>query len=654
MTTTNQFDDRVDLETNLNLSETFGLLGRSLKLLTGVKKLFAWKCLFAGVAIFPPLFLPWMLKIVVDQVVLGQPLNEGLVEFPPFILPFINMVQDFSPSKIMISISTFYFLMLVFFGLRAVGQIVELPPGYDPATQSEQALSAGQSQANGIWGLIEVLLTIRLTQRLANGLRTKLMGRLTRLNMTTLDEQRIGDSVYRVMYDAPMLPEICFKLTLTPILLLAASALSIYIMQYSYGSVAPEIIWIAICLIPITLILTMPLSGLARRVNQTSRAAGASTTNTVESSIDNIAAIQSLGGMSKETEQFSKKSAESFRRHRHAVLIDSAVTVIAFSSITTAVGAAFIFITERIIFGELSPGDYAALWGFFLALSFSARDIGLYWIQLQKNVSAVRRVFFFIDYTSERDQASKALKSLDKGISLENVSYDYPDGRNALSDIDLELPLGQLIAIVGPTGAGKTTLAYLLPGYLRPTKGTIRFDDQDLNGTSVDDIRKQVTYVFQEHMLLSESIRNNLLLANPVASEEELLDACRIAGAMDFIRDLPQGIDTLIGKAGDTLSVGQKQRLSIARGIVRNTPVLILDEPTAALDPKTENALIEALKEASRDRLVLIIAHRLSTIREADRIIFLEEGRVKDIGNHAGLMNNATSAYRRFVNLQNP
>ena len=156
--------------------------------------------------------------------------------------------------------------------------------------------------------------------------------------MTTLDEQRIGDSVYRIMYDAPMLPEICFKLTLAPILLLTSSALSIYIMQYSYGTVAPEIIWIAIGLIPITLMLTMPLSGIARRVNQTSRAAGASTTNAVESSIDNIAAIQSLGGMARETEQFRAKSAESFRRHRHTVLIDSAVTVIAYSSITLAVG----------------------------------------------------------------------------------------------------------------------------------------------------------------------------------------------------------------------------------------------------------------------------------------------------------------------------
>jgi ABC-type multidrug transport system fused ATPase/permease subunit len=144
-----------------------------------------------------------------------------------------------------------------------------------------------------------------------------------------------------------------------------------------------------------------------------------------------------------------------------------------------------------------------------------------------------------------------------------------------------------------------------------------------------------------------------LLLANPQATDEQMLEACRLAGAMEFIEQFPDGIDSVIGKGGDTLSVGQKQRLSIARGLVRETPILVLDEPTAALDPKTENALVEALRNTAQGRLVVVIAHRLSTIREADRIIFLEEGQVRDVGNHASLMAQPTSAYRKFVELQN-
>ena len=141
-------------------------------------------------------------------------------------------------------------------------------------------------------------------------------------------------------------------------------------------------------------------------------------------------------------------------------------------------------------------------------------------------------------------------------------------------------------------------------------------------------------------MLFSESIRSNLLLAKPDATEEDLLSVCRMAGATDFLEDLPQGLDTNVGKSGDTLSVGHKQRLSIARGILRDTPVLILDEPTAALDPKTENMLVSGLRQFARNRLVIVIAHRLSTIKEADRIIFLDDGKVLDIGDHDTLMKN--------------
>jgi ABC-type multidrug transport system fused ATPase/permease subunit len=158
--------------------------------------------------------------------------------------------------------------------------------------------------------------------------------------------------------------------------------------------------------------------------------------------------------------------------------------------------------------------------------------------------------------------------------------------------------------------------------------------------------------VFQEHLLLSESIRDNLLLANPAASEAEMMNALETAGCMEFIESMPDGIDSVLGRSGDTLSVGQQQRLSIARGLVRDARILILDEPTAALDPRTEGQLVASLRAAAQDRLVIVIAHRLSTIRRADRIVFLEEGEIRDVGNHEELMANPDSPYRTFVELQ--
>jgi ABC-type multidrug transport system fused ATPase/permease subunit len=651
-----QFDDRVDTETELTTGQTLALIGRSIGFLRSVRGLFFWKFIFAIVSVLPPLLTPWILKIIVDQVILGQPFGTTEVRAPVFLTPFINAIQDFTPGGIMLAVTALFAVLLIIFGFRVppaehvAGE--GMPMGYDSATQSEQALSAGGSGASGLWGLVEVMLTIRMTQRLANRLRTRLMGRLARLEMTTLDDQRIGDSVYRVMYDAPLMPDICYQLTILPVLMLLSTAISVSLMQYSYGAVAPELVWIAAAIVPLTLILTAPLSGFARRVHQASRASGAATTNSMEEGIDNIGAVQSLGAGKKEVERFDAKSSESFRRYRHTVFLFGLIRLITWFAGIAAMSVAFILITDDVIAGSLSPGDYAVLIGILIMLADVGMTLGAYWISLQKNVAAVRRVFFFIDYTSEGDRETQALEPIRKGVTLDDVSFFYPDGRQALANVSLDMPLGELIAIVGPTGAGKTTLAYLLPGYVRPTSGEVRFDGQDIANVDVHDLRHEVSYVFQEHMLLSQSIRENLLLANPDATDEEMLEACRIAGAMEFINQLPDGLGTVMGKSGDTLSVGQKQRLSIARGLLRHTPIIVLDEPTAALDPQTENALMAALREAAVGRLVIVIAHRLSTIRKADRIVFLEKGRVVDVGDHDTLMADPNGRYRRFVELQ--
>jgi len=653
----NKFDDRIDLVTDLTGLEALKMVGRSLLFIGRVKLFFFTKLFFALISVLPPLLVPWILKIIVDQVVLQQPIDIYSTNFPSILIPLLTPLDGLTPSEVMFAVTSFMLIMLVIFGLRApAAQQAEtwgMPVGYDPATQSEQALSAGGSETSGLWGLIELSLTIKMTQRLANELRIQLMERLTRLEMTTLDDQRIGDSIYRVMYDSPLLPGICYRLTLEPLLLILGTALNIYLMQSTYGGVLPELLKISLFLIFFILFITIPLTGLARRLNQTNRAAGASTTNTMEESIENISVVQSLGGSDKETERFSKASEESYRRHRHTALLDAFISLVNYTCVFGSIAIAFVLITNKVIGDELTVGDYSALIGMFYMLSASAAGLGLYWVELQKNIAAVRRVFFFIDYTSEYGHDDNRMDRIQNEIKIRDVNFSYPDGRTALSDINLDLPIGQVTAIVGPTGAGKTSLAYLLPGYLRPSSGEIWFDDYKLSDRSVKDIREQVTYVFQEHMLLSDSIKENLLLACPDATDEEINDACKTAGADEFINKLPNGIHTKLGKAGNTISVGQKQRISIARGLLRNTPIIILDEPTAALDPKTENKLIARLKGASKGKLFVIIAHRLSTVKAADQIIFIENGKIEDVGSHDELMLKKNGRYRHFVNLQN-
>lgn len=653
-----RYDDRIDTETDISTIEAVAILGRSLKLLTAVKGLFATKALLSTSMVLPGLIMPWLAKIVIDNVVMQRPFGLTDVRYPPFISPLIAYLDGMPPMEIMLTLTIVYVILLFVIGARAGETNVTLSggdyaTGADATAQPDNRISGGYSAAGGIWGFLEFRVDVRMTQRIANALRTRLFERLSRLPMTTLDDQRIGDSVYRVLYDSAMVPSLCYELTIWPFLAITGALINMVLLQYSYGTVSPEVVWAAWAMLPITFLITFPASGVLRRVNQAKRSAGSATTNAMEETMGNITAVQSLGGMQREKERFDKRSRESYKRERIATLVGIAMTVL--GGIAAAIGAVYvaIIITDRIIDGAMTPGDFGVLFGIYFGLVGNAVGIGAFWISLQDKVAAIRRVFFFIDYASDDDRKGGIeLPPIRRGVTFEDVSFTYPDGRSALKDVSIEMRVGKLVAIVGPSGAGKTSLAYLIPSFLMPTSGRVLIDGMDISKVDLDSLRDQVAYVFQEHLLLSESIRENLLMANPSATDGDMRSALEKSGCMDFIGELPDGIDTVLGRSGDTLSVGQQQRLSIARGLIRNANVLILDEPTAALDPTAEAALVGGLREAVKGRLIVIIAHRLSTIRSADSIIFLEDGQVKDVGTHDELMAMAESPYRRFVMLQ--
>ena len=647
-----QFDDRVDIETQISSGEAAIVLGRTFKEIGAVKALFAAKFVLSLGMLISSLIVPWMGKIVIDNVLLQKPFGTTEVLYPPFMDPIINLLDGLEPLGIMLTLMAIYLVLQFLVGIRTGGIDAELFEGSEAATQSENLITDGGSNGGGLWGLAEFWVTARLTQGLSNSLRTKLFRRLTRLPMTTVDDQRFGDSVYRVMYDVPWVWDACNYMTLVPFYAIVGALINLYLLEYSFGTVAPELIFVAWAVLPLALLVTFPLSGLMRRVHQNKRAAGSAATNSMEEAVNNIDAVQSLGGMDREKERFAKRSAESFLRERFGIVVEIIYEVVV--TIVGVSGAIFVtyIITNRIIEGTMTPGDFFLLFGIFYQMVQSGIYIGGFWIHLQEPVAAMRRVYFFLDYDVEAERKGMQLPPVRQGVEFENVSFDYPDGRNALNNVNLELPVGELVAFVGPTGAGKTSLAYLIPAFLTPTTGRVLIDGRDVADASLDSLRGQIAYVFQEHLLLSESLRENLLLANPKATEADMYTALETAGCMDFVDALPARIDTPLGRSGNRMSVGQQQRLCIARGLIRDARILILDEPTAALDPQTENALLEAILLAKRDRLVIVIAHRLSTIRRADRIIFLEDGEVADDNSHDALMADPGSRYRRFVELQ--
>ncbi len=651
-----RFDDRIDIEPEITAREVVALLWRVLKVIASAKLLFVAKFVFMAGLILPGLMMPWLAKLVIDNVVLEQPLGASDVPYPPFMTPLLTFIDGMEPMSIMLTLTAFYALMAVVIGSRGgEGNYVELYSGSwgaDAAAQAENATSGGWSEAGGIWGIIEFWVTVRLVQRIANTLRTRLFRKLTRLPMTTLDDQRIGDGVYRVLYDSAAIPETCIDLTLGLFFMIVGAVINMYLIRYSYGDVAPVIVWAAWAILPLTFLGSLPAARLIRRMSQNKRAAGAATTNAMEESVDNIDAVQSLGGMDRDLKHFAERSKESFFRERFDLTVLIGLIVIIGSIGLVAGLYVTIVVTDQIIDGEMTPGDFGVLIGIFFEIAFAAFGIGGFWIFLQGPAAAIRRVFFFIDYDSDDDRkGGTQIDNVRQGIRFEGVDLVYPNGYQALRNISLDLEVGQITAIVGPTGAGKTSLAYLIPAFLHPTLGAIRVDGRNVDDIDIDALRDQTTYVFQEHLLLSESIRENLLIANPDATADELTHALDRAGCLKFLRTLPEGVDTVLGKGGGTLSVGQQQRLCIARGLLRDTSILILDEPTAALDPASEHALAATQREIAKGRLVVVIAHRFSTIKRADRIVFLDGGEIKAIGTHDELVAQE-GPYQRFVELQ--
>jgi ABC-type multidrug transport system fused ATPase/permease subunit len=651
---------RADFEESDRISsrESVVLLRRALRYVAPFKGRFLVKLGFVIVSLIPFLLLPWPVKIVIDHVIEAHPIGTTITPYPFFVKPLLAPLVGASPEVILLWTVLAQALLLLLIGAIGAGANENdrvdayLAGGQDVATRTENQANAGFSLAGGLLGYLDFRFTIRLTQDLNHHYRSRLFDRIHALPMTAFDDERIGDAVYRVMYDTPTITETCYRLLLTPIAGPLNVAVVTGMIALVYGA-HPLLAWSGLAFVPLIFAATMPFTGLTRRRAESARKAGATTTSSAEESLTNILAVQSLGGEDRERKRFDDDSWEGFSTFRHLLRIGIFATLAGAVPGVLLGAFVFLYITRLVIEGSLSPGDFAVLFTYFLLIVGSCVDLGALWIRVQESAIGLHRVFFLMDLPGEKDHPGmRTLPPVREGMRIEDASYDYPDGTSALRDVNLEARVGEVTALVGPAGAGKTTLAYLVPRFLSPTRGRVLLDGVDLEQVSLDSLRSQISFVFQETVLFDDTVEANIRIGQPEASDTEVRRAAVIAGADEFIERLPEGYRTRLGRGGGKLSVGQKQRLSIARALVRRAAVLILDEPTSALDPDTEQRLVAALREASRDHLVIVIAHRLSTVRAADQIVFLEEGRILERGSHAELMARPNGAYRHFVELQ--
>lgn len=609
-------------------------------------------------SLIPLLVLPWPVKIIVDHALLGVPVGDTPIPYPAPLRSLVGLLEGMGPVEIVLWTAGAQLLLVLLVGAVGTGGAERdqadayLASGHDQASRTENAANAGFSMASGLLGLFDFRFTIRLTQALNHHYRARLFGRIQTLPFAAFDDERIGDAVFRVMVDTPSITEGVYRILLTPVASAIFGLLVVGLLQALFGS-HPVIVGSAVAFLAISFLATFPFAALLRRRSLASRAAGSTTLSTMEEGLSNILAVQSLGAEARERSRFDRDSWASFSRHRGVVLAAMAAFLAALVPGVAVAAVVFHEVAGLVIAGRISVGDFGLLFTYFVMLAFACVEVGALWIRVQEAAVGLRRVFLLMDAPSEEDPPDAVpVPPLREAVSFEEVEVTFPDGTRALDGVSLRLARGRVTALVGPAGAGKTTLASLVPRFHEPSRGRVRFDGFDTARATRDSVRAQVAFVFQETALFDASVLENLRLGRPEASEAEAREALRQAGALAFVEALPDGLHTRLGRGGGKLSVGQRQRLAIARGLLRDAPVLILDEPTSALDSETERGLVQALHEAARDRVVLVIAHRLSTVRHADEIVFLDAGRVVERGTHEALMALEDGAYRRFVELQ--
>jgi subfamily B ATP-binding cassette protein MsbA len=397
----------------------------------------------------------------------------------------------------------------------------------------------------------------------------------------------------------------------------------------------------------LSLVMAPAIALIIRTVNARLRNASRDTqhamgdiTQVIEESVTAHRVVKLFGGQQYESERFSEK-VNWMRRHSMKQAAAAAANVPIVQMVAALVLSVIIYIaTMQSKSDETTVGGFLSFIAAMLMLTAPLKRLTSVSEYLQRGLAASESVFGLLDTESEKDTGKMVIGRANGQIGFEHVSLSYRnDDKLALRDICLEIPAGQAVALVGASGGGKSTLANLVPRFYLPTFGRITLDGHDIADLTLASLRANIALVSQEVVLFNDTVAANIAYGQMrIVPEEEIIAAAHAAHAMEFINDMPQGLQTLVGEKGVRLSGGQRQRIAIARAILKNSPILILDEATSALDSESERHVQAALETLMHGRTSLVIAHRLSTIEKADRIVVLQKGEIVEIGTHHGLL----------------
>ena len=505
--------------------------------------------------------------------------------------------------------------------------------------------------AKGLFSYFSTYLMSWVGQRTVMDLRNVLYQHVIRQSVSFFKSQPTGTLISHITNDVEKIQQA------------VSGAMGDLLMQsfalVGYGALVFYYDWqLAIFCFVIAPLAVYPLVTLGRKLRRrtdTGLERWRDITNILHETISGSRIVKAFRMEASETKRFVGATDSLFRTNMRITRVISMMPPIMELVGGIGMAAAIWYGSGRIAASTMTPGEFSSFIAALFMMYMPVKKLSRVNATLQQALSAASRIFAVLDMEQSIREVEDAveLPPLSRSIELKNLDFVYDDGKGAtLRDVNLVIEAGQVVALVGTSGAGKSTLASLVLRFYDPTGGVIFFDGVDIREATLSSLRGQIGLVTQETILFNDTVRNNIGYGLSSVSEEALVAAAEAACALEFIRELPNGFDTVIGERGQRLSGGQRQRIAIARAILKNPPILVLDEATSSLDAESEALLQRALENLMANRTTLVIAHRLSTIRKADLIVVMEGGEVRETGTQEELLVRSGGVYRRLYELQ--
>ena len=502
----------------------------------------------------------------------------------------------------------------------------------------------------GIMRYLNDYLTDWTSQKITNSIKQKLFASLVTMDSKFFDENSSGIIITRYLSDPDSAARNFIQQIKSIVTSVFGAGSLIAVMLLSSWKLAVVGVVVLGCAF-------LPMALIRKKIKETSNkgmvVGGNITTNFNETYSGNkVMTAYSLQEHQKT--EFNKQIHESFDINISLTKRSAWMSPIMYFIASIGIACVLHYGTHLIITGEMTAGSFASFVTSLLLLYKPMKTLGGTLTSLQSIFVSFGRVFELFDIKPEISTKPNAIEinNVNNSIDFENVCFEYEKDRPVLNNINLHVNKGETIALVGNSGGGKSTLVNLLPRFYDVLSGSIKFDGVDIRDISLESLRHNISIVFQDNFLFTGTIRENILLGNPSATEEDINNAVKSAHLEDVIDSLPDGLDTLLGERGTSLSGGQRQRVAIARAMVRQSPIVILDEATSALDNKSEAVVQKALDELIKNKTVFVIAHRLSTIQNADKIAVINEGHLVELGTHEELLNIEGGQYKILYDMQ--